>query len=177
MGWGAENKRGGDREGLTIRAQRAHFTHTSSKPMEFALVAVEQGKREGGGEKKTLISFGSLRLHLTTSIKKGREAWSVHCHKINTDTKSKEREIKRVIDVEREKVKKTGKEKVRMKRKEHTQRGKERQEQRRDEGKSSTSHSRDYLLVGLTGSQRMISGLLVGFRCKRHPLLIYCTDI
>lgn len=52
VGWGAENKIGGDREGLTIRAQRAHFTHTSSKPMEFVLVAVEQGKREGGGEKR-----------------------------------------------------------------------------------------------------------------------------
>lgn len=74
-----------------------------------------------------MISFGSLRLHLTTSIKKGREAWSVHCHKINTDTKSKEKEIKRVIDVEREKVKKkTGNKRVKMKRKENTQRGKKR---------------------------------------------------
>lgn len=36
------------RDGLTIRAQRAHFTHTSSKPMGFALVA---GKREKGGKK------------------------------------------------------------------------------------------------------------------------------
>ena len=43
---------------------------------------------------------------------KGREAWSVHCHKINTDTKSEETGIKGVIDVEREKVEmKTGKEK------------------------------------------------------------------
>ncbi len=30
----------------------------------------------------------------------------MHCHKINTDTKSKETEIKRVIDVDRERVKK-----------------------------------------------------------------------
>lgn len=36
----------GGRDGLTIRAQRAHFTHTSSKPMGFAPVAGE--KREGG---------------------------------------------------------------------------------------------------------------------------------
>lgn len=67
-----EQERGEDRDGLTIRAQRAHFTHTSSKPMEFALVAAERGKRERE-EKKTLISFGSLRLHLTPSIKKGEK--------------------------------------------------------------------------------------------------------
>lgn len=90
-------------------------------------------KREGGGgEEKKRLSFGSLRLHLTPSIKKGREAWSVHCHKINTDTKSKETEIKRVIDVDREKVKKkTGAEKGGMKKKEQMQRGRERWMQER----------------------------------------------
>lgn len=83
---------------MTIRAQRAHFTHTSSKPMEFALVAVERGKRERE-EKRTLISFGSLRLHLTRSIKKGEKHGAFTATKINTDTKSRESEIKSVIDV------------------------------------------------------------------------------
>lgn len=103
---GGEKKRGmerreqewGYRDGLTIRAQRAHFTHTSSKPMEFALVAVERGKREREGKK----DFDFIWQPETPShslYQKGREAWSVHCHKINTDTKSKETEIKRVIDV------------------------------------------------------------------------------
>lgn len=46
----------------------------------------------GGTREKPLISFGSLRLHLTPSIRKGREAWSVHCHKINTDTKKGDRD-------------------------------------------------------------------------------------
>lgn len=126
-GRGTENKRMGVREGaemgLTIRAQKAHFTHTSSKPMEFALVAVERGKREGEEEK----DFDSIWQPETPShslYQKGREAWSVQCHKINTDTKSKETEIKRVIDVEGEKVKKkTGTGESRMKKKEQMQRG------------------------------------------------------
>lgn len=55
--WGVRIKRdgeqrtkgmGGGRDGLTIRAQRAHFTHTSSKPMGFATVA---GGKERGREK------------------------------------------------------------------------------------------------------------------------------
>lgn len=37
-----------------------------------------------------------------------------------------------------------------------------------DEGRRSASHSRDYLLLGLTGSHRMSSGLLVGFRFKKE---------
>ena len=47
-GLGSGEQEKGDRDGLTIRAQRAHFTHTSSKTMEFALVAVERVKRERG---------------------------------------------------------------------------------------------------------------------------------
>lgn len=53
-----------------------------------------------------MISFGSLRLHLTPSIKKGEKHGAFTATKINTDTKSRETEIKRVIDVEREKVRK-----------------------------------------------------------------------
>lgn len=49
---GSREQESGDRDGLTIRAQRAHFTHTSSKPMELVLVAVERGK--GGREEKRL---------------------------------------------------------------------------------------------------------------------------
>lgn len=102
----------------------------------------------------------------------------MHCHKINTDTKSKETEIKRVINGEREKVKekngrRKSREEARTKRKEHMQRGKDRKidvcrGEGRDEGRSSTSHNRDYLLLVLTGSHMMILGLLVGFRCKHH---------
>ena len=80
---------------MTIRAQRAHFTHASSKPMEFALVAVERGNREREGEKKeTLISFGSLRLHLTPSIKKGEK------HGACTATKSMQTQRARERDKE-----------------------------------------------------------------------------
>lgn len=65
--------REGDKDGLTIRAQRAHFTHTEFKADEvFACCGGVREKSEGG-EKKTLISFGSLRLHLTPSIKKGKK--------------------------------------------------------------------------------------------------------
>lgn len=96
---------------MTIRAQRAHFTHASSKPMEFALVAVERGKREReGGKKKDFDFIWQPETPSHSLYQKGREAWSVHCHKINTDTKSKETEIKRVIDGERGKVKTTGRE-------------------------------------------------------------------
>lgn len=83
----------GHRDGLTIRAQKAHFTHASSKQMEFALVAAERGNRDGEGRKKKIFDF--IRQPETPSYslyQKGREAWSVH--KINTDTKSKETEIK-----------------------------------------------------------------------------------
>lgn len=106
---GGKKKRGmrsreqerGDKDGLTICAQRTHFTHTSSKPMKFALVAVERGRGEKGDF--DLIWQPETPSHCL--YQKGREAWSVHCHKINTDTKGRETEIKRVIDVEREKVK------------------------------------------------------------------------
>lgn len=71
--WGAENELEGGQRSVDNQSTLSSFhTHTSSKPMEFALVAVERGKRQR--EKKTLISFGSLRLHFTPSIKKGREA-------------------------------------------------------------------------------------------------------
>lgn len=106
-GWESREQgrgRGGDRDGLTIRAQRAHFTHTSSKPMEFALVAVERGRREKGKGKKDFDFIWQPETPSHSLHQKGREAWSVHCHKINTDTKSKETEIERVIDVETEKV-------------------------------------------------------------------------
>lgn len=99
--------------------ESSFHTHTSSKPMEFALVAVERGKREGR-ERERKKDFDFIWQPETPShslYQKGREAWSVHCHKINTDTKSKEAEIKRVIDVEIEKVNKTGRKKARMKEK------------------------------------------------------------
>lgn len=51
-GVGVREQEKGDSDGLTIRAQRAHFTHTSSKLMEFALVSVERGKREREEEEK-----------------------------------------------------------------------------------------------------------------------------
>lgn len=104
---GGVKRVGGCRDGLTIRAQRAHFTHTSSKPMVLGLIAVERGKERGSVARKERegLSFGSSGLHLSPSIKRGREAWSVRRHKINTDTKSEETEIKRVIDAGGEKVK------------------------------------------------------------------------
>lgn len=53
----------GGEDGLTIRAQRAHFTHTSAKPAELP------DRRSGAkGEKRTLNLSGDLRLH------RGREA-------------------------------------------------------------------------------------------------------
>ena len=70
-----------------------------------------------------MIPFGSLKA-AHSLYQKGQEAWSVHCHKINTDRKSKETEIKRVIDVEIKNVKKTGRKKARMKKKEQCMEGK-----------------------------------------------------
>lgn len=67
--YGEQEQEKAHKDGLTIRAQRAHFTDVSSKPMEFVLVAWARDQR-GRGREKTLISFGSLRLHLTPSIKK-----------------------------------------------------------------------------------------------------------
>lgn len=51
---GSSEQEKGHRDGLTIRAKGAHFTHASSKLMEFALVAVERGnrKREREGKKR-----------------------------------------------------------------------------------------------------------------------------
>lgn len=87
-----------------------------------------------GGRKKDFDFIWQPETPFHSLYQKGREAWSVHCHKINTDTKSKETEIKRVIDVEKEKVKKAGTEKARMKKKEEMQRGKERWMQERKDG-------------------------------------------
>lgn len=98
---GSSEQEKGHRDGLTIRAKGAHFTHTSSKLMEFVLVAVEQGNREREGvkKKKDFDFIWQTETPFYSLYQKGREAWSVHCHKINTDIKSKETEIKRVIDV------------------------------------------------------------------------------
>lgn len=107
--WGVRIKRDGEQRTKGMGGQRwvdNQSTESSFHTYKFkadGVCACCGGKREREG-KRSLISFGSPRLHLTPSIKKGREAWSVHCHKINTDTKSKETEIKRVMDVERAKV-------------------------------------------------------------------------
>lgn len=107
------NKRGGGQRWVDNQSTESSFhTHTSSKPMEFEHVALERGKREREEmEKKKDFDFIWQPETPSHSLyQKGQEAWSVHCHKINTDTKSRETEIKRVIDVEREKLKKTGRE-------------------------------------------------------------------
>lgn len=143
---------------LTIRAQRAHFTHTSSKPMGFVLVA---GKREKGGKRDfDFIWQPETPSHSHQQKKKEWEAWSVHCHKINTDTKSKEREIKRVKDVERSwaKKKKTGE---------------ERRAERRDGRPEVDLHPAGSLC---RTDRRTLGAYLLASDVRRHLLVMYVAQ-
>lgn len=103
-GWGAGNKGGGQRWADNQSTESSFHTHKFKADGVRACCGGAREKREGGKKDFDFIWQPETPSH--SLYQKGREAWSVHCHKINTDTKSKETEIKRVIDVEREKVKK-----------------------------------------------------------------------
>lgn len=104
-GRGAETKREGTKRGWQSE-HRELISHTQVQSQwSLRLLRWNEGKERGRGEKGDFDLIWQPETPSHCLYQKGREAWSVHCHKINTDTKRGETEIKRVIDVEREKVK------------------------------------------------------------------------
>ena len=135
--------RGGKRWVDNQSTESSFHTHKFKADGVRACCGGAREKGEGGKKDFDFIWQPETPSH--SLYQKGREAWSVHCHKINTDTKSKETEIKRVIDEEEKKVKKAGTERGRMGKKgAHVRREGEMDEEERriDEGgRSCTSHA------------------------------------